>query len=394
MCLLSFSWLSWQVHRSLAVLVKGSAVIPFHEEFHRLNSSSKEIPGFVTYIAVPLNVPKLQNNTSVSVVKSENDQTQAREVNADPPWRAGSSTQPMQSVSAGQPQHAVGAVCIPVEPLGDDLTEIQSHQCAVSDTHSFIQSQLRNLTVGTAAERGVTVPESKPVQTALLSHRQHRTLHCQPAYNANSNHAHCNLDVFCEQSKKNRFNKTLRTTAVEKTEARRWLWPPPPQNKVHLSSDYPKAQFPSTSQHNEVKTGLFSSLHNFRGHIWGIKKVSTVETWRPHQPHLHSHLTTEPPSSSVVGTRLNLQHPSRSKLLSPGNGPIVCVEAPPRLNPIPRGDAAKPRLAPRHKYLSTMYQTGWRPFHSRDAALRRSKSLTETLSRPNRSRSDPHVTKT
>lgn len=360
--------------------MKGSAVIPFHEEFHRLNSSSKEIPGFVTYITVPLTVPKLQNNTPVSVVKSENAQTQARKVNADPPRSAGSSTQPLQSVSAGLPHHAVGAVCIPAEPLEDDLKEIQSHQCAVSDTHSSIQSQFCNLTVGTAAERRVTVPESNPVQTALPTHRQHRTLHRQTAFNANSNLAQCNLDLFCQQSKKDRFNKSLRTTEVEKTETRRWLCPPTPRPKVHLSSDYPKAQFHSTSQHKEAETGLFSSFPTFRGHISGLKKISTVETWRHHQPHLHSHLTTEPPSSSVLGTRLKPQHLSGSKLLSPGSGPIVRAEAPPRLNPIPWGDAAKPRLASRHKYLSTMYQTGWRPFHSRDTALRRSKSLTERRS--------------
>ncbi|KAF7654034.1 hypothetical protein LDENG_00075400 [Lucifuga dentata] len=47
----SFSWLSWQVHRSLAVHLKGSAVTPFHQEFHRLYTSSKPISGFVT---VPL----------------------------------------------------------------------------------------------------------------------------------------------------------------------------------------------------------------------------------------------------------------------------------------------------------------------------------------------------
>ncbi|CAG12859.1 unnamed protein product, partial [Tetraodon nigroviridis] len=42
----SFSWLSWQVHRSLAVLLKGSAVPPFNTEFLRLNSSSQTVPGF------------------------------------------------------------------------------------------------------------------------------------------------------------------------------------------------------------------------------------------------------------------------------------------------------------------------------------------------------------
>ncbi|TNN02247.1 hypothetical protein fugu_009734 [Takifugu bimaculatus] len=59
----SFSWLSWQVHRSLAVLVKGSAVLPFHTEFLRLNSSSQAVPGFVSYIAVPPVLP-FSNKTS------------------------------------------------------------------------------------------------------------------------------------------------------------------------------------------------------------------------------------------------------------------------------------------------------------------------------------------
>ncbi|XP_041798296.1 protein FAM83A [Chelmon rostratus] len=46
----SFSWLSWQVHRSIAVLLRGSTAVSFHKEFHRLLSSSKPVPGFVTYI--------------------------------------------------------------------------------------------------------------------------------------------------------------------------------------------------------------------------------------------------------------------------------------------------------------------------------------------------------
>ncbi|KAF3840111.1 hypothetical protein F7725_018828 [Dissostichus mawsoni] len=58
----SFSWLSWQVHRTLAVLVRGSAVRPVHQEFLRLHSSSKPIPGFISFITVPLLLP-LYNQT-------------------------------------------------------------------------------------------------------------------------------------------------------------------------------------------------------------------------------------------------------------------------------------------------------------------------------------------
>ncbi|XP_073703600.1 protein FAM83A [Garra rufa] len=42
----SLTWLSWQVHRSLAVLFKGSGVKPFDLEFRRLYATSKPVPGF------------------------------------------------------------------------------------------------------------------------------------------------------------------------------------------------------------------------------------------------------------------------------------------------------------------------------------------------------------
>ncbi|KAK6327149.1 hypothetical protein J4Q44_G00027940 [Coregonus suidteri] len=47
----SFTWLSWQVHRSLAVLFKGSAVEPFDLEFRKLYASSKPVPAFLTVAA-------------------------------------------------------------------------------------------------------------------------------------------------------------------------------------------------------------------------------------------------------------------------------------------------------------------------------------------------------
>uniref|UniRef100_A0A8C4DLS8 Family with sequence similarity 83 member A n=1 Tax=Dicentrarchus labrax TaxID=13489 RepID=A0A8C4DLS8_DICLA len=76
----SFSWLSWQVHRSLAVLLKGSAVIPFHQEFHRLYSGSKPVPGFVTYITVPHTLRRhttshAAQKDNVDVIKSKSTRT-------------------------------------------------------------------------------------------------------------------------------------------------------------------------------------------------------------------------------------------------------------------------------------------------------------------------------
>lgn len=45
----SLTWLSWQVHRSLAVLFKGSGVKPFDLEFRRLYAISKPVPGFICH---------------------------------------------------------------------------------------------------------------------------------------------------------------------------------------------------------------------------------------------------------------------------------------------------------------------------------------------------------
>ncbi|XP_064883415.1 protein FAM83A [Oncorhynchus nerka] len=53
----SFTWLSWQVHRSLAVLFKGSAVKPFDLEFRKLYASSKPVPAFLT-VATEFNLTR------------------------------------------------------------------------------------------------------------------------------------------------------------------------------------------------------------------------------------------------------------------------------------------------------------------------------------------------
>ncbi|XP_072515324.1 protein FAM83A [Salminus brasiliensis] len=44
----SFTWLSWQVHRSLAMLFKGASVKAFDIEFRRLYAASKPVPEFST----------------------------------------------------------------------------------------------------------------------------------------------------------------------------------------------------------------------------------------------------------------------------------------------------------------------------------------------------------
>ncbi|XDV40796.1 hypothetical protein PO909_009802 [Leuciscus waleckii] len=49
----SLTWLSWQVHRSLAVLFKGSGVKPFDLEFRRLYALSKPVLGYTWHTSNP-----------------------------------------------------------------------------------------------------------------------------------------------------------------------------------------------------------------------------------------------------------------------------------------------------------------------------------------------------
>ncbi|XP_026140879.1 protein FAM83A-like [Carassius auratus] len=61
----SLTWLSWQVHRSLAVLFKGSGVKPFDLEFRRLYTISEPIPGFTCHTSDPGDLClALRNSTS------------------------------------------------------------------------------------------------------------------------------------------------------------------------------------------------------------------------------------------------------------------------------------------------------------------------------------------
>ncbi|XP_034446921.1 protein FAM83A-like [Hippoglossus hippoglossus] len=82
----SFSWLSWQVHRSLAVLVKGSEVTPFQQEFHRLYSSSEPVPGFVTFITVPQSLPLFIASHADQNDNTDNNTSKSRQANTVCHW--------------------------------------------------------------------------------------------------------------------------------------------------------------------------------------------------------------------------------------------------------------------------------------------------------------------
>ncbi|XP_051263564.1 protein FAM83A-like [Dicentrarchus labrax] len=403
----SFSWLSWQVHRSLAVLLKGSAVIPFHQEFHRLYSGSKPVPGFVTYITVPHTLRRhttshAAQKDNVDVIKSkstrtktachgswnedaQNTQTKAeKRVLSNPRspelHRAGTGTQmhpkplvqpgALQSVCVGKPKHTVGAVCTQhgaqtnVEPLEKNQNQIQSHSNPLSQTHvSHVQSQL---TVTTTAKNNVRVQESNPVHAASPPQGQHRTVHYQSPFKTNLNVEHHDVGpegpVF-QQKNRDRLTKPLGAAAGLNTQRRQWHCSLNFKPKMDFPPDYPNGRSPSTSQQKQANTGLLFPLTHPRGHTSGLQtKVSFMGSMRQAQPQRHqqSHPTTEAPGSKsapTTGAKLHVQ-PHTSQQVKP----------PPTMNWTPQGHSARPRPLARYSSFNATYgtghQTGWRPFYS------------------------------
>ncbi|KAL7394244.1 hypothetical protein ABVT39_022932 [Epinephelus coioides] len=337
---------NFPVHRSFAVLIKGSPVIPFHQEFVRLYSSSKPVPGFVTFITVPHTLPlyttscAAQNaNTDASESKSslttmchmaqngdaQNTQTKAKmpvlsspqsaEIypsvdNFQPLHRAGNATQihekpqmlhpkppvqaeTLQSVSVGKPKHTVGAVCTQhiaqtgVKPLEKNQNQTQSHSNPLSQTQvSNVQSQLKSLTITTPGDMKKTAQESNPLHTAPHTNGQHRSVSYQSAFK--KNHEHHNVGTegfFFRQRNRDRLKEPLGIAAGLNTQRRQWNYLFNFKPQVDFLSDKPKVLPPPTSQQKQAKTGLQFRLTQPRGCTSGQQtKLSTLGPRRQDQP--------------------------------------------------------------------------------------------------------------
>ncbi|XP_076592309.1 protein FAM83A [Chaetodon auriga] len=369
----SFSWLSWQVHRSIAVLLRGSAAIRFHEEFHRLLSSSKPVPGFVTH---PHPLHAAQNiNADVSKLKSnpKSPDLECSKRNTKPLHRADTGMQmhekppqlfpkplveagPLQSVFVGKPKHAVGARCTQdgaqtnVEPLEKNQTQIKSHLDPLDQTHvSHIHSQLTSLTVNAPAEKNVRIQESNPLHAASPTHGQHRTVCYQPPLKTNSNLEQHNVVTegpLYQQMNRDRLIKPLPIAEGLNRQRRQWY-------------------FSLNCKTKEANTGLQFGVTHPRGHI------SVLQTRKQDQPQRH-HQSAEAPGSKsapmAVGAHLQPQLQSHSKLH---------LQPPPRLTWMPQGHAAITRPVAFHSSFSASYgtgqQAGWRP----NTSLGRSKSMSD-----------------
>lgn len=415
MSILSFSWLSWQVHRSLAVLVKGSTVIPFHQEFHRLNSSSKPVPGFVNYITAPPILPPYIYSTSqngsavVSEVKpvqtkwawnedTPNTQTKEKilfsskaqspelECSKDNPQsnpiqkspekcpKAPAPAAAVESLSVRKPKHAVEAGCTQAGPQAND----SSHSSPLTQTKvSYFQSQLSSLTFTSTTEKKVRGQESNLCHAALFTRRQHRTVTPNPSL---ENWAVGVQGLFFQFRNRNGLMKPLDAAARQTAQRRQWYRPLNLNPKVEVLS-------PPTSP-QEVPMGLLSSKTHSKGHVYRLPTEAyhlgtrrQDEPCRRHQPSVQIHPTTETPGTTSTlrfpGTHLKPLHQPASKLFStklhPQPPAPQLVEPPSRLS---RTARSRPLL--RHSSLGPIHdmgqQAGCRPFYrSIHLSLRQSK---------------------
>ncbi|XP_067367373.1 protein FAM83D-like [Channa argus] len=399
----SFSWLSWLVHRSLVIFVKGRAITPFHQEFHRLYFSSKPVPGFVTFITVPHTLALYPTSHTPQNIKSNSSQTKAMchgtwaedvvnsETNAKKPLlssqrgpelehskvgdphRAGIASQnhtkppqlhpkPMASpgtqhdVCMERPKHTAGSISTLhdaqryVESLERNQNHLQNHSNPLGQTHiSSVQSQLDSLTVSTKAEKNPGIQKSNPLDTENPITGPLR----KPSGNGTS------LNTPGGQ-----WNYSLNLKA-----------------KMELPSDHFKP---------------LSHFRNSGGYASGLEtKESSLAFKRHGQPPPPLHLSTDGPGfkSTVIGHHFKLQLQTDTKPFLPGGRAMLHlqphtshqVKPSPKLNRVPQSHAARPRPLARTSSFDTTYRMGkmmggqlsWGPFHSNMTLLQRSKSLTE-----------------
>lgn len=418
MCLHSFSWLSWQVHRSLAVLVKGSTVTPFHQEFHRLYSKSKPVPGFVTFITAPRTLPLYttshttqSSNSGICQSKSSQTKTmcqrdctedvqccqtktQSPELehskgNNQLPHGAAIDEQkhtkhlqhypkPMvqpgtqQGVSMEKLKITVGGVSTLndvqtyVEPLEKNQNQIQSHTNHLGQTYVLnIQSQFGGRS--TTAEKNARVQELNTLHTANPTHQPHRAVRYQ------STLKHLSLDqvgtegLFLQQKNGNRLTKPSWVAAGLNAQRGQWNYTPNIKPMVELPSENAKLRSPSTSQQKLAKTGLQVLFSHSGGHQSGLEtKLSSLGT----KAHVQSQPTTDAPSlkftTTAVDTHVKLQLQTDSRCFFPGTTAKLHrqphtsqqVKPPPRLNWMPQSHTSRPRPVARTSSFDTTYGTG------------------------------------
>ncbi|XP_037310721.2 protein FAM83A-like [Pungitius pungitius] len=410
----SFSWLSWQVHRSLAVLIKGRAVVPFHHEFLRLYSSSRPVVGFVTFITVPHTLPLhtalegAQNgNTDASESglsptktrchkvwnqDAQNTPTQAeirvpsnpqRYPDTQPLNRAATRTQvgeePLQLnpkplvQSVGKSKQAMGAVLRQhgaqkdAQPLEMNQTPIQSHSNRLNRTHvSHVQSQLTSLDINATSEQQETPREALGVRTASPTQGQRWIVNQQSTFKT-------------DLEQRNRTEPSG-TAAGPHTKGDRWTYSNKYTSKLEQGANYPRELTPSPTQQKQANTGLWFPLRHQRGPTSGPRTiVSSLGTRRPDQPQIphQPNRTHRAPPSESTATCPELRR--NAKLFLPGTGATLEAQQgrpPPRLNWRAQSRLQRPRPIARYSSF-TSHGPGQVDPRRMNTSLGRSKSMTD-----------------
>ncbi|CAK6954291.1 protein FAM83D-like [Scomber scombrus] len=392
---------NFPVHRSIAILFKGSTVTHFQQEFQRLYRSSKPVPAFTAPLSTTSNdsVSQLKSSQNKTICCSQSEDVQSTQKKAqmladvpssglsNPNAELESSiskthplhiadtqtetkpfsqtqiqTQPcpknvtqagtIQSVSMGKAKHAAGSVFnqhdaktnMESVQKNDNQTQAQAqNKIHVSHTdNSYIQPQLTGRTITTTTgEKAAELQESNTMGS--LTHAQHNTVHYQSPFNTKSNFDHHNVGtetLFLQQ--RNIHWMTQPSGIITGLNAQRGQWSYP----LNLNQNVDFVSHP-------------------RGHTSGLEtNVLSFGTRRQDPPQWHRqaplqlHPTTESPGFlPATGTKLHLNWTYTER----------------------------PRHIVRQSSFSSTYgigqvtggQQGWRSFHSRAASLVRSKSMTE-----------------
>lgn len=392
-CVLSFSWLSWQVHRSLAVHIKGSSATPFQQEFQRLHADSKPVAGFVTFIPLPQTLcstsraaldditgsSKQKSNQTKNSKNSHKEGSAALQMQGKPPQ----SYPPLFRAVTSVEKYTVGTVRTMhdartnVELLEKNPNRMRSHLTPFNQTHfSYVQPELAGLTIAenSAGVQDLNSPHTPSLQRIILTQSPlTRTSHLdQPDVGT--------TQLFFQQRNRNMLTHPAGLNALQ----RQWKCSLNFNSKVELPCENLKLLY-SPLQQSQEKTILQFPFTHLRGHDSG--RQTSLETRRQDQPPLQPRPNTEAVTAGR-GTLLSSQLQRDSLLFLPGAKQQLHMNPPPGLKWTPQNhpNAAHPKMLALHSSFSTNHgtrqttrtQLGWRPFQNgMNARLERSQSMTE-----------------
>lgn len=344
----SFSWLSWLVHRSLVFLVKGSAVTHFHQEFYRLYSSSKPVPGFnkVPYTILLEGSLHAEKHEPKCVGKIRSDQTDMARIwdwiedalNSHTKERTKVDIPQMYLKPVGQQRvmkekHTLGGVSI------QDNSKIKKNTTFQNYRLSYTQSQQNSHNFTSTGKSG-DVHGAACLHSAMLTHRQDMTF--SSTLKKDFTRHVSTEDYWTQRQNKN----TMRPPGIVG----------------------PTFELQMKALSKGSKTQDQSPRHHFLQSQTTMRSPTSIGTYPKPQPDSKLFL---------AGTRNKLSlEPNTSQQVKPS----------PRLLWMPQSNTARSRPVVGQRSFSAAFDTvqrrdaqlGWRQFHSTTAkSLARSQSMTD-----------------